>query len=213
MTPSPRFSAAIQQFDEANRQDPNSVDVGGGAQAPATLDYAQRMTAWLNRLAPDASEALQLAVRCQHLKRWAFPRDRYPMTRPGYHQWRTAAARFHAEEAGKILKAVGYDDAEIARVQAIVRKEALKTDPETQTLEDATCLAFLERGFAEFAAQHDDDKVIGIIRRTWKKMSPRGQGAALTLNLTPDAGRLIGLALSTEPIEPAGQSPTDSTSI
>src|SRR5688500_2646291 len=186
------FDQAIARFDAANAEDPSRAE----------LDYAMRMTAWLGRLYPDASEALRLAVRCQHLRRWAFPRDRYPMTRAGYHQWRTAAARFHAEEAGNILREGGYDDATIARVQSIVRKEGLKTDPDTQALEDSTCLAFLERDFAEFAARHDDEKVIGILQRTWRKMSPRAHEAALGLDLAPDARRLIERALA--PQSPGG---------
>jgi hypothetical protein len=194
-----RFHFAIERFDVENAQDPTRVNVDG-TEVPATLDYSRRMTAWLERLVPDASESLRLAVRCQHLRRWAFPRDRYPMTRAGYHQWRTAAATFHAEEAGKILRDVGYDAAVIARVQQIVRKEGLKSgDAETQALEDSTCLAFLEQGFAEFASRHDDAKVIGILQRTWRKMSPKGQQAALGLKFSDEARRLIERALSPEP--------------
>jgi hypothetical protein len=191
---SQRFRSAIEKFDEANAADPALVDAES-VQQPATLDYAKRMTAWLDRLYPDASEPLRLAVRAQHLLRWTYSRDRYPMTRAGYHQWRTAAGRFSADEAAKILHDVGYDDATIGRVQSLIRKEGLKTDPETQALEDSTCLAFLERGFAEFAQRHDEQKVIGIVQRTWKKMSDRAHDAALGLNLSPDAGRLIALAL------------------
>ena len=201
MSPSERFAAAIERIDRANADDPTRVNVAG-AEQPAALDYARRMTAWLDRLYPDASEALRLAVRCQHLKRWAFPRDRYPMTRAGYHQWRTAAGGFHAEEAGTILRAVGYDDATVARVQSLVRKEGLKTDTETQALEDSTCLAFLERDFGEFAARHDDEKVIRILQRTWGKMSPRAHEAALGLDLPSGARRLIERALS--PQSPGG---------
>lgn len=193
--PGQRFAEAIQRIDDANRQNPE------------TLDYSLRMTAWLERMAPDASEALRLAVRAQHIRRWTFPRDRYPMTRAGYHQWRTAAGRFHAEEVGTILRDVRYDDESIARVQALVRKEGLKTgDPDTQRLEDATCLAFLERGFAEFAARHDEVKVVGIVQRTWRKMSPAAQQAALTLDLSPDAGRIIQAALKQTPT-PAPDAP------
>lgn len=192
---SQRFRSAIEKFDEANAADPTLVDAESIEQ-PATLDYSKRMTAWLERLYPDASEPLRLAVRAQHLLRWTFSRDRYPMTRAGYHQWRTAAGRFSGDEAGRILRDVGYDDATIARVQSLIRKEGLKTDPDTQALEDSTCLAFLERGFAEFAQRHDEQKVIGIVQRTWKKMSDRAHDAALGLSLSPDAGRLIGLALA-----------------
>ena len=192
---SQQFRSAIERFDEANAKDPTLVDAES-VQQPAALDYSKRMTTWLDRLYPDASEALRLAVRAQHLLRWTFARDRYPMTRAGYHQWRTAAGRFSADEAGKILRDVGYDDATIARVQSLIRKEGLKTDPETQALEDSTCLAFLERGFTEFAQRHDEQKVIGIVQRTWKKMSDHARAAALGLSLSPDAGRLIGLALA-----------------
>jgi hypothetical protein len=182
-----RYKSAIQRLDDANREH------------PPTLDYAQRMTAWLERLMPDASEALRLAVRSQHLRRWTFPRDRFPMTRAGYHQWRTAAARFHAEQAGEILREVGYDEPTIARVQSLVRKEGLKSDPETQALEDSTCLAFLELDFAAFAARHDDDKVVRIVQKTWRKMSPRGHDAALRLELPDNARRLIEQALASPP--------------
>ena len=188
---SDRFTAALERIDAANAGDPARV-----GDVPAALDYARRMTAWLDRLYPDASEPLRLAVRSQHLMRWTFPRDRFPMTRAGYHQWRTAAGRYHADEAGRILREVGYDDATVARVQSLVRKEGLKTDPETQALEDATCLAFLERDFAEFAARHEDEKVIGIVRRTWGKMSDRAHAAALTLDLPEKAGRLVERALA-----------------
>src|SRR4051812_26178180 len=111
-----RFRAAIRRFDAENAQDPSRAGDGKAA-APAALEYSKRMTAWLERLAPESSESLRLAVRARHLRRWTYPRDAYPMTRAGYHQWRTAAARGHAEDAAKILREVGYDDATVARVQ------------------------------------------------------------------------------------------------
>ena len=190
-----RLQAAVARFDAANGEDPHRVTVGGREEG-ASVVGARRMTEWLGHLVPDASEALRLAVRCHHLCRWQFPRDRYPMTRPGYHHWRTAAARFHADKAGQILREVGYDETTVARVQALVRKEGLKSDPETQVLEDAACLVFLENGFAEFAARHDEQKIVGILQRTWRKMSPAGQAAALGLDLPPGARALIERALS-----------------
>ena len=193
-----RFHAAIERFDAANAEDPNRLTVDGRDESVA-LHGARRMSEWLDRLVPGASEPLRLAVRCHHLCRWQFPRDRYPMTRAGYHQWRTAAARFHAEKAGEILRAVGYDEATVARVGALVRKEGLKTDSETQALEDAACLTFLESGFAEFATRHDEAKIIGIVRRTWRKMSPQGQAAALELPLPVGARSLVERALRPDP--------------
>ncbi len=118
------------------------------------------------------------------------------MTRAGYHQWRTTLYTFHADAADKILREVGYDDAAIARVRSLLRKERLKADPQTQALEDVACLVFLESYFADFALKHDEQKVIDILRRTWKKMSDRGRAAAMELPLPAEARRLVEKALS-----------------
>ncbi len=189
-----RFDAAIAAFDQANAEDPNHEMIDGQLQ-PAAPVYARRMTEWLGRIEPSASVELRLAARCQHIRRWMIPRDTYPITRPGYHKWRTDLGRFHAEQAGEILGHVGYDPETIARVQSLLRKERLKIDPQMQTLEDVICLVFLESYFADFAAKHDDQKVIGILRKTWKKMSDRGHAEALKLPLTDAARDLVARAL------------------
>jgi hypothetical protein len=192
---SSRFNEAIARFDAANAQDPNKETVDG-VEHPKELLYARRMSAWLERLAPDASEALRLAARCQHIRRWTIPRSHYPMDRAGYKQWRTELAKFHARTAGEILEEVGYDQETIRRVQGLLRKERLKLDPETQLLEDVICLVFLENYFADFARQHDEEKLIGVLRKTWRKMSPRGHEAALTLELPTNARGLVERALA-----------------
>jgi hypothetical protein len=195
--PHARFRAAIDAFDAANAQDPNTTLVDGQP-VPDELLYARRMSAWLDRLEPAASEPLRLAVRCQHLCRWMIPRSSFPQTRLGYLEWRTALARFHADKAADILRRVGYDDATIARVQSLVRKQNLKTDPDAQTLEDVACLVFLENYFADFAAKNRDDepKVVNILARTWKKMSERGRAAALGLPLSEGERELVQKALA-----------------
>jgi hypothetical protein len=198
---SERCKRAIERFDAANREDPNR-EVHEGREYPKELLYAERMTRWLERLAPDASEALRLAARAQHLCRWTIPRDHYPMDRDGYHRWRTALQQFHAERSGEILRAVGYEERTVARVQSLLRKENLKADPETQALEDAACLVFLEDYFAEFALKHDEAKLLTIIRKTWKKMSPRGRQAALALPLPAAARGLVEKALAAFGKEP-----------
>jgi hypothetical protein len=185
------FQAAIERFDAANAQDP--ARVGG---EPAELVYARRMTEWLDRLYPNAGEILHLAARAQHIQRWMIPRNKYPITRIGYHKWRTSLYSFHADKAGEILREVGYDDQTIARVRSLLRKEKIKADPEMQILEDVVCLVFLENYFADFAPKHDEEKVIGILRRTWKKMSDRGHSAAMSLQLPTEAQLLIEKALS-----------------
>ena len=192
--PTAGFDTAIARFDAANADDPRR-EVCEGVAYPRELLYARRMTVWVEKLAPDASEALRLAARCQHIRRWTIPRRDYPMDRQGYRAWRTRLARFHADTAGEILRDVGYDEPTVQRVQALLRKERLKLDPEVQCLEDVICLVFLESYFADFASQHDEPKLVDIVRKTWKKMSGPGHEAALALNLPPAARAIVRKAL------------------
>jgi hypothetical protein len=180
------FEQAVARIDAYNARDP----------AGAEPLYSQRMTAWLEKLEPEASEALRLAARAQHIGRWTSPRDTYPMTLAGYKQWRGELAAFHAETAAKILREVGYDDDAISRVSSLLRKKNLKTDPECQTLEDVICLVFLQYEFEDFAAQHGEEKLIRILKRTWLKMGERGREAALALELPPHLRSLVERALA-----------------
>jgi hypothetical protein len=190
-----RFNAAIVRIDAANALDPN-LETFAGREQPKELLYSQRVTAWLKILEPAASEALRLAAHGQHICRWTIPRGTYPMDRAGYHRWRSACQRMHAEKLAEILRDVGYDEATINRVQSLVRKERLKLDPESQLLEDVICLVFLENYFADFARRHDEAKLIDIVRKTWKKMSPRGQQAALQLSLPDETKSIVEKVLS-----------------
>jgi Domain of unknown function (DUF4202) len=192
-----RFKKAIHRFDAANAEDPH-LEVVDGVSYPKELLYAQRMTSWLDRFAPDASEALRLAVRCQHIRRWMIPRSQYPMDRRGYLQWRTGLAKFHADTAADILREVGYEPALIDRVQSLLCKEGLKRDPEVQSLEDVICLVFLESYCADFARQHDTATMLPIIRKTWEKMSPRGREVARALDLSQEVHQLVEAALAAE---------------
>jgi hypothetical protein len=192
--PSERLTLAFAKFDAANRDDPNR-ELYEGEQLAKELVYGWRMSQWLDKLAPDASESLQLAARCQHICRWTIPRDSYPMTRGGYKQWRADLAQFHAEKAGTLLQEAGYDAETIKRVQALVRKENLKTDPEMQLLEDVICIVFAENYLQTFAEKHQEDKLVAILRKTWKKMSPRGHQAILELDLPAASRRLLERAL------------------
>ncbi len=194
--PSQRLEAALSAFDEANAADPNIVKAEG-REWPKELLYARQMSARMERFVPDASEALKLAARCQHIRRWEIPRDAYPRDRVGYLKWRTELKHMHARIAGEILEEAGYDEDMIARVQSLLKKERLKSDPEAQTLEDVVCLVFLENWFADFAKQHDPDKVVDIVAKTWKKMSPAGHEAALAMahKLPGDALALVQRAL------------------
>ena len=189
-----RFAAAVARFDAANAADPRRESLDGEPQ-PRELVYARRMTATLDRFAPDAPEGVRLAARCQHIRRWTVPRDRYPAGRDGYRRWRTDLGRFHAETAASILRDVGYDEETVARVEALLRKERLKADPDVQLLEDVICLVFLQYYLADFAAQHDDEKLTDILRKTWRKMSDRGRAAALQVDLPPELRALVSQAV------------------
>jgi hypothetical protein len=190
-----RFEEAIRRFDEANSEDPN-VEVADGQSYPKEVLYAQRMTTCLNRVAPEASEAVQLAARCQHIRRWSIPRQAFPMDTAGYHKWRNSLKKYHAELAGQILQEVGYEPALIQQVQQLLQKQQLKTDPEVQLLEDVICLVFLEHYFLDFARQYPEEKVIDIVQKTWHKMTPQGHELALQLNLPSSAQELISKALA-----------------
>ncbi len=186
-----RFDDAIARIDAAHAEDPDKDTAGN----PKELVYAQRMSAWLAKQAPQASEVLQLAVRCQHLRRWSIARSAYPDGKVGYLRWRKESSIAHASLAGEILLRAGYDADTVARVQSLVKKERIKHDQEAQTLEDVTCLVFLEHEFAPFAAKHPDEKVIDILRKTWPKMSMQGQQAALGLKLPAPLRALVEMAL------------------
>ena len=189
------FSAALRRCDEANARDPNHETVAGVAH-PRELLYAQRLTDWVLRLAPGASEALRLAARCQHICRWESPRDAYPMTRPGYLQWRADLKKFHAQKAGEILRDVGYDEETIRRVQELNLKKNFPADAETRTLEDALCLVFLEFQLADLAAKTAEDKTINALQKSWDKMTEAARAEALKLNYGEREKALLHRALN-----------------
>ena len=191
----PRLAEAFRLFDAANAEDPTREPGDDGQPVPKEVLYARRMSACLQRVAPAAPEAVQLAARCQHIQRWRIPRADFPMTRPGYHQWRNTLKKFHAELAGQLMAQAGYAPTEITRVQELVQKLRLKDDPEVQLLEDVICLVFLEYYFLPFAAQHPEEKVIEIVQKTWPKMTERGHALALQLPFTPEALALVSKAL------------------
>lgn len=189
-----RLREAFGLLDGMHRQDP-SAGAGGPKDVLASLDYHQRLGRWVGRLAPHASVALRLAAHSQHVRRWAIPRDSYPMTRKGYRDWREALGRFHARTAAEVLARVGYDAHTAARVERLLRKERLRSDPEAQTLEDAACLVFLEVQLEDFSRRHSEEKLLHILRRTWKKMSPAGRNLALQLELPEAAAGLLRKAV------------------
>jgi hypothetical protein len=190
-----RFESAIALIDKKNSEDVTTYDVHGLAYSKELL-YSQRMTRKLLQFHPDASKALQIAARGQHICRWKIARDAYPMDRVGYLTWRETLKKMHAELTSEILKTVGYDDQFTARVAALITKKLIKKNEESQVLEDTVCLVFLDYYFEEFAAKHDDEKVIDILQKTWAKMSEDGHTEALKLKFSDTSLVLVKKALS-----------------
>lgn len=189
-----RLDAVLALIDAANEEDPHQVLLDGVPVASEWL-YGQRMSDWLSRLEPEASDVLKIAARGQHVRRWMIPRSDYPMDRAGYLKWRTTLYRFHADQLEPLMKTEGYGEAEIQQMRALIEKRGIKTHPEAQALEDVICLVFLANYFDHFRVQHDRSKVVDIVRKTWGKMSERGQAHALELPLSPDALSIVEDAL------------------
>lgn len=189
-----RLERAIAAIDAANAGDPESIVVRG-ERRPKEQAHAVLMTEWVSTLDPEADEVQRLAARAHHLRRWSIPRSTFPDGRAGYLRWRTTLNRQHAAEVGKILAEVGYDEATIERVQHIIRKENLKTDPAVQTHEDALCLVFLETQLVELLDRLDEDRAADVISKTLRKMSPNGIEVALGLPLDPRARAAVGRAM------------------
>jgi tRNAThr (cytosine32-N3)-methyltransferase len=189
------YQRARELIDQAHAADPQRAIAGRAAE----FVYADRMEAWVARLVPEASELLRLAARCQHLERWSVPRASFPLDKPGYHAWRRSLYTRQAERARELLLQAGVPAAEAAEVATWVSKTGLKTNPGTQALEDAACLVFLENEIEAFAAQHADyprEKFVDILRKTWRKMSPAAQQAALALELPPAIAALVREAVA-----------------
>jgi hypothetical protein len=164
MRVSERLQRAIEAIDAANAADPTLVPTEAGPR-PKELVHAELLSEWVRRLRPDASEALLLAARAHHLRRWMVPRNSAPAGRAGYLGWRRGLHEFHAEQVAPILEAAGYEPEVVARVQRIVRKDGLAADPEVQTLEDALCLVFLDQQLDELTHRMaDEEKMVAILR-------------------------------------------------
>ena len=182
-----RRERAIAAIDAANAEDPHTIEVGGVTR-PKELAHAELMSAWIERLVDQPSDAQRLAARAHHLRRWVSPRSDYPEGRAGYLRWRRDQGRRQAEEVAAILVDCGYHSDTVDRVHAIVGKVGQPEDPEVQAHEDALCLVFLQTQLLDLAGQLGHDKAIEVLAKTLAKMTPRGRSEALELELDP-AGR------------------------
>jgi len=195
---SERLQRVLARIDQLNSDDP-TTELVGGLTRPHELVYSQRLTDWVLRLNPSASEALRIAARGQHIRRWTIPRSRYAMDRRGYLRWRETLKTYHAETVAALMREEGYPEETVERVRLLILKKHLATDPDTQTLEDALCLVFLETQFKDLKQKTADEKMTEVIRKTWKKMSAKGRAEAAQLPMSEEERQFIAEALAASP--------------
>lgn len=179
------YEQAVNLIDSANSDDPN-IEHAEDKNWPKELLYGVRMSNMVERYRPDADDVIKLAIRGQHIQRWQSPRSAYPMDRPGYHRWRSDLYTFHADKVAAILAQVGFDAQDIERAKNAVAKVGIKSNPDTQLLEDVVALVFLEHYMLDFAAKHPEyteQKWLDIIRKTWHKMSDDAHEFVLAGNI------------------------------
>lgn len=192
-----QYKLAIQAADELYTQDPQTEE-HLGEEFPKEYLYALRMVEMLQWYYPQADEAHLFAARTQHICRWEIPRAQYPDGKAGYHKWRTFLYTYQADKATELLKVAGWDRESIDRVYAMVSKKGLKSNSDTQLIEDVICLVFIQHYVEVFAQRYTDDipKLYSIIQKTWKKMSDKGHEAALRLDIPADLQALLKEAIT-----------------
>ena len=183
-----RYEAAIAAIDAANAADPHGLEFKG-AERPKEQLHAELMTEWVLRLRPEAPEALLLAARAHHVKRWLVPRSEFPAGRRPYLRWRRAMHAVHAELAGALLEPLGYPPAELERIGELIAKRTdIREDADAQALEDALSLVFFQTQLDSTLPSLDPAQARRVLGRTWRKMSAAGREAARGLPLS-EAGR------------------------
>lgn len=190
-----QLDSILTAIDSVNSKDPNTTTIDGNAQ-PKELLYGQYMTACINQYWPQANELLQIAVRAQHIKRWHLQRTEFSAGKAGYLKWRVEQGKFHAELTKSLMLENGYSEDDAEATAKLLRKEQLKSNSDTQTLEDVACLVFLQHYFDAFAAKHKEEKIIRILQLTWRKMSEDAHNIALKLTLPDHLAVLVGKALA-----------------
>ncbi len=188
---SPKVLEAFAAIDAANAEDPNLFDGQPRALLQGTL-----ATAWTARLVSSPSDEVLLATRAHHLKRWELARAEYPEGRAGYLKWRLDNKKHQANAAASILSELGFDEPTIARVSELLLRKGLGTDPETQLLEDAACLVFLETQFEPLIDRLDADKAINAVAKTLAKMSPEALALSAEVDLSVEAQAILQQASS-----------------
>ena len=189
------FARALKEIDRFNSQDPRQK-IDDGIAHPQELIYSKSLTEWVLKLDPQASEALRVAARGQHIGRWTIPRSEYPGGHSGYLRWREELKAFHVEKIGRILRDIGCEEDFVERVASLMLKNNIKEDPDAQTLEDALCLVFFQTQFMDLMEKTATDKMTILVRKTWKKMGPKGREIALQMKLPFEIIRFLETSIN-----------------
>lgn len=195
---SPRYDTAIAAIDRLNAADPRMEPDGSGTRRARELVYSDRMIECLPRLYPAASECLRLAARAQHICRWQIARGDFPLGREGYNAWRAACRDHHSALARRIMQDSGYPETDIAHVVKLIRKEELKRDAESQALENVVRVVFVTHYLEDFVTGHgdyDEAKLLGILRKTMRKLDGVGHAAIRDIPLPPAHKALVEKSL------------------
>lgn len=172
------LEAAVTGLREALGEDPR-IEGFQGRTGPRDLLFSERVVSWIGRLTASPGDFLLLAAWGHTLKRWEIPRESYPMTTVGYHQWRNAQSALSADETEKILREKGCDAETVRKVRDLILKTHFPGDPDSQLLEDGDCLAFLELKLESYRRQWEGEgKMDRILKGTLAKMSPQAREIA-----------------------------------
>ncbi|HUP73725.1 MAG TPA: DUF4202 domain-containing protein [Acidimicrobiales bacterium] len=189
------LTAAFAAIDAANATDPNIIEWRDERWPRAQLQGVLA-TEWAEKIDPRAGDEVLLATRAHHVRRWTIPRDSYAEGRVGYLRWRRALKDVHAEVVAELLPDAGISATTVTRVQALVRKDGLGHDPETQLVEDAICLTFIETQFEDLAARLDHARLVTAVQKTVVKMSDRAVALVAQTRISATARAALDDALS-----------------
>ncbi len=185
------IDSTLQEVDEVNRNDPN---VDTQTQQPRALRQGRLASIWLTRLDDAPSPELEAAVRAHHLRRWEVLRSDYPEGRAGYLKWRRDNKVHQASSLAAIMKDLGWPPPSVERTTELLNRTRLRTDPETQHLEDVACLVFLETELQAMIARLERGHMARVAQKTADKMSPEAVALIDTIALTETARQVLAEA-------------------
>lgn len=182
----------LADIDIANTADPKRL-----GDHPLARAQGQLASIWLDQLDPEAPIPVRIAARAHHLKRWEIARSDYPEGRSGYLRWRRDNKQHQANSAADILTNHGYTGETINRVGELLLRKALATDPDTQLLEDAACLVFIQTQFDEMVRRLGEEQMVDVVAKTLRKMSSSAIQLAGSIELSDSATAVLARAVAT----------------